>query len=49
MELNRVGGISQGFSNKHEKMKWTEILEVQYEKGEISKEEYDKMKESLEK
>ena len=44
-----MGGISQGFLDEREKLNWTESLKEQYAKGVISKEEYDKMKENLEK
>jgi uncharacterized membrane protein len=40
-----VGGMTQGYSEDIDKLRWMEIIEERYEKGEIKKGEYDKNEE----
>lgn len=46
-EVNELAGIVQGYTDDVDLLRLIDEIELKYEKGEITKEEYDKMREDF--
>ncbi len=47
LEANEVGGIVQGYTEEVDRLRWIDAIEVRYERGEIKKKEYDKIRDEF--
>ncbi|MCL4333380.1 MAG: hypothetical protein M1290_06415 [Candidatus Thermoplasmatota archaeon] len=45
--MNELAGIVQGYTDDVDLLRLIDEIELKYEKGEITKEEYDKMREDF--